>query len=135
MLSGVGDNANGGLPFSQFGAAIRKNVGLLGTPTYGAYIWFAEVATLLVFVVAALASLRSTTVPGYERVAFVAFIIELGILSNEIWTGHADLRSIDECYLFAVLILLRSSLRRLWPVASCAAVTVVIAAIHEVLYL
>jgi hypothetical protein len=134
-LSGVGGNANRGLPFAQLGDAIRKNVGLLETPTYGAYIWFAEVATLLVFVVAGLVLLRSTTVPGYERLAFVAFIIELGILSNVIWTGHADLRSIDECYLFAVLILFRSSLRRLWPVASCVAVTMAIAAIHDVLYL
>lgn len=135
VLSGVGDNANTGLPLTQFGDAIRKNVGLLETSAVGAYIWFAEVATLLVFVVAALVSLRSTTVPGYERVAFVAFIIELGILSNQIWTGHADLRSIDECYLLAILILFRSNLRRLWPLASCAAVALVIAASHDVLYL
>ena len=135
VLLGFGDNAHGGLPFTQFGDAIRENIRLLGTPAIGEYIWFAEVATLAVFVVAALASLRSTTVPGYERVAFVAFIIELGILSNEIWTGHADLRSIDECYLLAVLILLRSSRRRLWPLACCVALTVVVAAIHNVLYL
>jgi hypothetical protein len=133
VLSGVGDNAHSGLPFTQLGDAIRANLGLLGTPASGAYIWFAEVATLMVFVVAALISLRSTTVPGYERVAFVAFVIELGILSNEIWTGHADLRSLDECYLFAVLILLRSSQRRLWPLASCAAVPAVIAAIPNIL--
>jgi hypothetical protein len=134
-LSGAGDNANGGLPFAQLGEAIRKNVGLLGTPTHGAYIWFAEVATLLVFVVAALLSLRRTTVPWYERVAFVGFIIELGILSNDIWTGHADLRSIDEGYLFAVLILLRTRPRRLWPMASCVAVTVAFAAMYDVVYL
>jgi hypothetical protein len=135
VLSGVGDNANSGLPFAQFADAVRVNVGLLWAPGDTAYIWFAEVATLMVFVVAALLALRSTIVPGYERVAFIAFIVELGILSNEIWTGHADLRSIDECYLFAVLILLRSRLRHLWPLASCAAATAAIAAIHEVLYL
>jgi hypothetical protein len=135
VLSGVGDNAHSGLPFTELGNAIRENVALLGAPGNAAYIWFAEVATLLVFVVAALISLRSTTVPGYERIAFVAFIIELGILSNEIWTGHADLRSIDECYLLAVLILMRSSLRRLWPLASCAAVAILIAASYNVLYL
>jgi hypothetical protein len=135
-LSGVDDNAHGGLPFTQFVHAIRANADLLiRMHTYGAYVWFAEVATLVVFVAAALASLRSTTVPAYERVAFVAFIVELGILSNTIWTGHADLRSLDECYLLAVLILMRSSLRRLWPLASCVAVTAVIAALHDVLYL
>jgi len=135
VLSGVDDNAHGGLPFTQFGGAIRKNVGLLGAHTYGASVWFAEVATLVLFVAAALVALRSSTVPAYERVAFVAFIVELGILSNTIWTGHADLRSLDECYLLAVLILLRSNLRRIWPLASCAAATVVIAALHDVLYL
>ena len=135
VLSDVGSNAHRGLPFTQFADAIRKNLALLGAPSDAAYIWFAEVATLMVFVVAALVWLRSTTVPGYERVAFVAFIIELGILSNQIWTGHADLRSIDECYLLAVLILLRGGLRRLWPLASFAAVTAVIAAIYDVLYL
>jgi hypothetical protein len=135
VLSGVDDNAHGGLPFTQFGNAMRKNVGLLGAHTYGASIWFAEVATLVLFVVAALVALRSTTVPAYERVAFVAFIVELGILSNTIWTGHADLRSLDECYLLAVLLLLRSKLRRIWPLASGAAITVVIAALHDVLYL
>jgi len=47
------------------------------------------VATLIASVVAALASMRSAAVLGYERVAFVAFIIELGILSADILTGHA----------------------------------------------
>lgn len=134
-LSDVGDNAHGGLPFTQFADGIRENLGLLGTSSYTGYIWFAEVATLMAFVVAALVSFRSTTAPGYERVAFVAFIIELGILSNAIWTGHADLRSLDECYLLAVLLLLRSNLRRLWPLATCVAVMAVVAAIPEVLQL
>jgi hypothetical protein len=135
VLSGVDDNAHGGLPFTQFGHAIGANAALLGGHTFGASIWFAEVATLVLVVVAALFSLRSTAVPAYERVAFVAFIVELGILSNTIWTGHADLRSLDECYLLAVLILMSSTLRRIWPIASCAAVTVAIAALHDVLYL
>ena len=135
VLSDVGSNAHRGLPFTQFVDGIRENLALLGAPSTAAYIWFAEVATLMVFVVAAIVSLRATTVPGYERVAFVAFIVELGILSNQIWTGHADLRSIDECYLLAVLVLLRSSLRRLWPLASLAAVTAMIAAIYDVLHL
>lgn len=134
-LSDVGDNAHGGLPFTQFADGIRENLGLLGVPAAVGYLWFAEVVTLLAFVVAALVSLRSTTVPGYERVAFVAFIIELGILSNTIWTGHADLRSLDECYLLAVLLLLRSNLRRLWPLATGTAVVAVVAAIPEVLQL
>ena len=62
---------------------MRLNLSLLPA-TGAAYIWFLEVATLMAFVVAALASLRSAAVPGYARVAFVAFIIELGVLSASI---------------------------------------------------
>jgi len=134
LASGVGDNSSRGLPFGEFADALRLNLRLLAPPTGAAYIWFLEVATLVAFVVAALASLRSPAVPADERVAFVAFIIELGVLSANIWTGHADLRSIDEVYLFAVLILLRSG-RRLGMLAAAAGVAVIVAAIHQALSL
>jgi hypothetical protein len=134
LLNGFGSNSSGGLPFGGFIDAVRLNLNLLPA-TGAAYIWFLEAATLLAFVVAALASLRSAAVPGYERVAFVAFIIELGVLSASIWTGHADLRSINEVYLFAVLILLGTERRRLVPLALCAGLALTVAAIHQALYL
>jgi hypothetical protein len=65
----------------------------------------------------------------------VAFVIELGVLSGVIWTGHADLRSIDEVYLFAVLIVLGPAPRRLGVLAACAALAVVVAAAYQALYL
>jgi hypothetical protein len=76
-------------------------------------------ATLAAFAGTALATLRGSRAPAYERAAFVVFIIGLGFLSADIWTGHADLRSIDECYLFAVLVPLGSS-RRLAVLAAGA---------------
>ena len=115
-------------------AALRENVSLLWPPTGAAYIWFLELATLAVFVILALASLRSAAVLGYERVALAGFLVELGILSPDIWIGHADLRSTDEVYLLAVLILLRSG-RRLGALAWCAGLAAVVAAIHQALYL
>jgi hypothetical protein len=134
LLNGFGSNSSAGLPFGGFISAVRLNLRLLPA-TGAAYIWFLEVATLMAFAAAALASLRSAAVPGYERAAFVAFIIELGALSAGIWTGHADLRSIDEVYLFAVLILLGTGRRRLVPLALCAGLALVVAAVHQALYL
>jgi hypothetical protein len=135
LLAGVGSNSSRGLPLGGIVDAVRMNLGLLLTPTGAAYIWFLEVATLTAFVVVALASLRSAAVPAYERLAFVVFIIELGVLSAHIWNGHADLRSIDEVYLFAVMILLRSEHRRLGVLALGAGLAMVVAATHQALYL
>jgi hypothetical protein len=135
LLNGFGSNSSTGLPFSGFIAAVRLNLSLLPAFTGAAYIWFLEVATLMAFVVAALASPRSAAVPAYERVAFVAFIIELGVLSASIWAGHADLRSVDEVYLFAVLILLGPGRRRLGVLALCAGLALMVAAVHQALYL
>jgi len=135
LLNGFGSNSSAGRPFGGFISAVRLNLSLLPAFTGAVYIWFLEVATLMAFAAAALASLRSAAVPGYERAAFVAFIIELGALSAGIWTGHADLRSIDEVYLFAVLILLGTGRRRLVPLALCAGLALVVAAVHQALYL
>ena len=134
LLTGLRGNTGRGLPFGEFAGAVRANAGLLWLPVGAAYIWFLEVATLGAFAGAALSSLRSATGPAYERVAFVAFILELGILSASIWTGHADLRSVDEIYLFAVLILLGSG-RRLRSLAAGAGLAAVVAAAHQALFL
>ena len=133
-FSGVGDNSSPGLPFGQFADAVRMNAGLLWPATGAAYIWLLEVAVLLAVLLAAASTLRTTGVPGYERLAFAGFVVELGFLSAAIWSGHADLRSIDECYLLAVLVLLGSK-RRLAPLALCAVAVAVVAGAHQALYL
>jgi hypothetical protein len=136
LTSSVASNsAAGWLPFGGFADAVRLNLGLLLPPTGAAYIWFLEVATLGAVTVAAVSALRRTSAPAWERIAFGVFLAELGALSAEIWTGHADLRSLDEVYLFAVLILLGAPRRRLGPLAWCAAVAVAVAAAHQVLHL
>jgi hypothetical protein len=110
------------------------NVGLLSPPAGTAFIWFLEVGVLTTFVMAALAAMRSAQVRSYERIAFAAFLVELGVLSAGFWTGHADLRSIDEVYLLAVLILLRAGRSRLRVLALCAGAAGVVAAIHQMLF-
>jgi hypothetical protein len=135
LATSVGSNSGGGLPFSGITDALLANLGLLWPPTGAAYIWFLELATLAAFVLLAFASMRTAAVPGYEPVAFVAFSIELGVLSPDIWIGHADLRSIDEVYLFAVLILLGSARRRLGKLALAAGLVLAVAAVHQALYL
>ncbi len=71
---------------------------------------------------------------GYERVTLALFVLELGLLAPDIWSGHADLRSVGEVYVFAVLALLGSR-RRLAGLACWATLTALVAATHQVLYL
>lgn len=134
LAASLGANGRASLPGASFADAVRLNFGLLVPPTGAAYIWFLEAATLIGITVAALRSLRSAAVASYERVAFAAYLIELGLLSASVWTGHADLRSVDEVYFFAVLILLAGG-RRLRTLAWCAGATAVVAAVHQVLHL
>ena len=72
--------------------------------------------------------------PRYERLAFGMYLVELGGLSADIWSGHADLRSIDEVYLLAVLLLLGSR-RRLGWLAAGAGLALIVAGAHQVLHL
>ena len=139
LLTSADSNASSGVPFSALAGALRMNLGLLWSPPVGAaYIWFLEVATLAAFVAAALAAFHSATGPAYERVAFLAFLLELGLLAPDIWSGHADLRSLDELYLFAVLLVLGPG-RRPGPrprlLAGSAALAAGVAAAHQALHL
>ncbi len=140
LLTSADSNASSGVPFGALAGALRMNLGLLWPPVGAAYIWFLEVATLAAFVAAALAAFRSATGPAYERVAFLGFLLELGLLAPDIWSGHADLRSLDELYLFAVLLVLGPVYRpcprpRTRLLAGSAALAVFVAAAHQALHL
>ncbi len=139
LLASAASNASTGLPFSQLTDAVRLNLGLLWPATGAAWIWFLELGTLAACTGAALASLRSpagraTAGPGYERLALLAYIAELGALSADIWSGHADLRSVDEVYLLATLILLGSPRRLRW-LAVAAGLAALVAGAHQALHL
>jgi hypothetical protein len=55
-------------------------------------------------------------------------------LSADIWSGHADLRSIDEVYLLGVLILFGSG-RRLGWLAAAMGLALTVTGAHQALYL
>ena len=130
----VDGGKNAGVPLLAALKAIAHNAGHPFAPVTGApgavLIWDLELLVLALFAVAALLALRSTTVPVYERAAFVLYLVEIFCLAPTNWDGYADLRSFTEAYLLAVLILLASP-RRLWWCAACAAPLFVTIAVYR----
>jgi hypothetical protein len=126
---------NVGQPISAVVHAVVHNYVHPTTPVPGApgavIIWDIEFAVLVLFAVAALLSLRATTIPVYERLAFVLYIVEIFCLAPTNWDGYADLRSFVEVYLFAVLILFGVPRRRLAAFAACAAPLVILVALYR----
>ncbi len=75
-------------------------------------VWLLEFTALAVLAVAALLSLRATTVPAYERLAFVFYLAEVCVLTPTTWGSYvAGFRSFIEVYLLAMIILLATPLR------------------------
>jgi hypothetical protein len=121
-------SSNTGLPGQAMVHAVIHNVSHLGPHAVATDAWVVEFVVLLILVVMAAAELRATTAPVQERVAFGFFIVELFVLSPLIWNGVADLRSLDEVYLFAMLVLLGSRRRLLVPALVLAPALLVVAA-------
>src|SRR6201996_3262802 len=115
---------NAGAPFAAAVMAIGHNFGDVIRSVPGApgaiIIWDLEFLVLAGFAVVALCSLRATTVPLYERVALVLYIVEIFCLSPTNWDGYADLRSFVEVFLLATLILLATPRRKLIWFAAAA---------------
>jgi hypothetical protein len=126
LLADGGRNA--GTPFAAPFQAFKNNLAHINTHQFDQYdLWFLEIAILVLFAVAALASLRSTSAPVHERLAFILYLIEICVVTPDTWSSlDADLRSFIEVYLLAVIILLGTPRRglgaRLLP--SLAALTV-----------
>ena len=129
---------NAGVPLVAVIQAIGRNFGHLTSSVDGApaavIIWDVEFAVLVLIAVAALFALRATTVPPYERVAFVLYVVEIFCLAPTNWNGYADLRAFTEVYLLAVVVLLAAP-RRLWWYAACAAPLFVTVAVYRTLIL
>jgi hypothetical protein len=115
---------NAGAPFVAAFQAIGHNFGDVIRSVPGApgavIIWDLEFLILVLFAVAALFALRATTVPLYERLALVLYIVEIFCLSTTNWDGYADLRSFIEVYLLATLILFAAPRRLVWFAATAA---------------
>jgi hypothetical protein len=121
----LGDGGkNAGVPLLAALRAIGHNFGHPDSPVPGApaavIIWDLEFLVLAAFALAALLALRRTSVPVYERAAFVLYLVEIFCLAPTNWDGYADLRSFTEVYLLAVLILFAVPRRHLTWMACCA---------------
>jgi len=106
MLADGGRNA--GRPFIAPFEAIRSNLQHIDWHSYNAIdVWLAEVAVLLIFVIAALCSLRISRALPHEKLALVLFLVEICVVTPSTWNSvSADLRSFVEVYLLAVVVLL-----------------------------
>jgi hypothetical protein len=100
-----------------------------------------EYATLGIFIMAGLAVLLVTTAPVHERLAFVFFVLQLGLLSSQIWTStFGDGRSLIEPYLLALILLLATprqylSWRYLGLITACLLPALAIVARRRILYM
>jgi hypothetical protein len=100
-----------------------------------------EYATLAIFILAGFAVLMITPAPGHERLAFVLFVLQLGLLSSQIWTStFGEGRSLIEPYLMALVLLVSTPRRSLpWPyiatIAACVLPALAVVARRRILYM
>jgi hypothetical protein len=129
-------------PFTALVDALRYNAHHINTAHLSPIdIAMLEYATLAVFVVAGLVVLAVTTVPGHERLAFVFFVLQLGLLSSQIWTStFGEGRSLIEPYLMALVLLLATPRRYMsWlylgVVCACVLPALAVVARRRTLYM
>ena len=130
------------LPFTALVDALKYNAAHLNTAHLSPIdIVMLEYATLAIFILAGFAVLWITSAPGHERLAFVFFVLQLGLLSSQIWTStFGEGRSLIEPYLMA-LVLLVSTPRRSLPwaylgmIAACVLPALAVVARRRILYM
>lgn len=129
-------------PFTALVDALKYDVAHINTAHLSPIdIALLEYATVAVFVAVGLAVLGITTAPVHERLAFVFFVLELGLLSKQIWTStFGDGRSLIEVYLMALILLLATprrylSSRNLTVIAACVLPALLVVARRRALYM
>jgi hypothetical protein len=129
-------------PFTAMIDALKYDVANINTSHLSPIdISLLEYATLGIFILAGLAVLFVTTAPSYERLAFIFFVLQLGLLSSQIWTStFGDGRSLIEPYLMALVLLMATprrylSWRYLGPIAAVAIPALLVVARRRALYM
>jgi hypothetical protein len=129
-------------PFTALADALKYNAAHLNTAHLSPIdIAMLEYATLAIFILAGLLVLTVTTAPAHERLAFVFFVLQLGLLSSQIWTStFGDGRSLIEPYLMALVLLVATPRRYLsWPylgmIAACVVPVLLVVARRRILYM
>jgi hypothetical protein len=140
LLANTGRNL--AVPFTAMIDALKYDFGHINTAHLSPIdVSLLEYATLAIFIVAGLAVLKVTTAPAHERLAFVFFVLQLGLLSSQIWTStFGDGRSLIEPYLMALILLLATprqymSWRYLGPITACVLPALLVVARRRILYM
>jgi hypothetical protein len=135
-------NRNLTTPFTALYDALKYAAGHINTAHLSPIdIALLEYATLAVFIAGGLAVIGVTTAPVHERLAFVFFVLELGLLSSQIWTStFGDGRSLIEPYLMALILLVATprrylSSRNLAWIAACVLPALLVVARRRALYM
>jgi hypothetical protein len=135
-------NRNLAVPFTAMLDALKFDIRHINTAHLSPIdIALLEYATLGIFVVAGLAVLLLSTAPAHERLAFVFFVLQLGLLSSQIWTStFGEGRSLIEPYLLALILLLATprqylSWRYLGLITACMAPALLVVARRRILYM
>ena len=135
-------NRNLALPFTAMIDALKFDIRHINTAHLSPIdISLLEYATLGIFIAAGLAVLLVTTAPAHERLAFVFFVLQLGLLSSQIWTStFGEGRSLIEPYLMALILLLATprqylSWRYLGPITACVIPALLVVARRRILYM
>ena len=130
------------VPFTAMVDALRYDIANINTAHLSPIdIALLEYATLAIFILAGMAVLTLTTAPAHERLAFVFFVLQLGLLSSQIWTStFGDGRSLIEPYLMALVLLVATPRRYLnWPylgmIAACVLPALAVVARRRILYM
>jgi hypothetical protein len=130
------------VPFTAMVDALTYDFAHIDTSHLGQVdISLLEYATVAIFILAGLAVLFVTTAPAHERIAFVFFVLQLGLLSSQIWTStFGEGRSLIEPYLMALVVLIATPRRYLsWPylgmIAACVLPALLVVARRRVLYM
>ena len=130
------------VPFTALVDALKYDAAHINTAHLSPIdISLLEYATLAIFILAGLTVLFVTTAPAHERLAFVFFVLQLGLLSSQIWTStFGDGRSLIEPYLMALVLLIATPRRYLnWPylgmIAACVLPALLVVARRRALYM
>lgn len=116
VLGGVSSNA--GPPLLAMVHAVQANLltpALLAVPRTPAALvtdlWDLQFLVLAAVVITAASQLGRTKARGYERLGFVVALVLTVSLSGAVWSGKVSLRSLDDVYVLATVVLMGSELR------------------------
>ena len=130
------------VPFTALADALKYDAAHINTAHLSPIdIALLEYAALAIFMLAGLAVLGVTTAPAHERLAFVFFVLQLGLLSSQIWTStFGEGRSLIEPYLMALVLLVATPRRYLnWPylamIVACVLPALAVVARRRILYM